>query len=113
MDILQRVGGGFGLIEVKSSTSAKPEHLPDVGGAGARAAQSRARRRSVEIMHLNRACTYPDLDDLFTRTDVTGEVDELLPDVPALVAGLLKMVEGRCPTVPIGPHCRTPTSARS
>ncbi len=29
-DILQRIRGGWNLIEVKSTTSVKPQHLPDV-----------------------------------------------------------------------------------
>ena len=79
VDILERVRGGFGLIEVKSSTSAKPEHLPDAAVQAHVLARSGLEVRSVEIMHLNRACAFPDLGDLFTRTDVTGEVAELLP----------------------------------
>jgi hypothetical protein len=27
----------------------------------------------LEIMHLNRACAYPDLRNLFTRADVTEQ----------------------------------------
>ena len=30
VDVLERLGQGFRLIEVKSSSAAKPEHIPDV-----------------------------------------------------------------------------------
>ncbi len=108
VDILERLRGGFGLIEVKSSTSAKPEHVPDAAVQAHVLAQAGLEVRSVEIMHLNRACTAPDLRDLFTRTDVTNEVAALLPEVPAQVRTLLRMLEGPLPEVAIGPHCSSP-----
>lgn len=108
VDILERLRDGFGLIEVKSSTGAKDEHYPDaaiqvhvLGSAGLDVGR-------VEIMHLNRACTFPDLSDLFVRTDVTREVADLLPEIPAQAQEQLSMLEGTLPEVAIGPHCRTP-----
>ena len=108
VDILERVPGGFGLIEVKSGTSARPEYLQDAAAQAHVLAQAGHEVRRVEIMHLNRACTHPDLSDLFTRADVTNEVAELLPDVPAQVRAQLRMLEGPLPEVPIGPHCTVP-----
>lgn len=108
VDILQRLRGGFGLIEVKSSTSAKPEHRPDAAVQAHVLARSGLEVRSIEIMHLNRACTFPDLGDLFMRTDVTNEVAALLPEVPGQVRAQLAMLEGPLPEVAIGPHCSTP-----
>ena len=108
VDILERLRGGFGLIEVKSSTGAKPEHLPDAAIQAHVLQQAGLEVRSIEIMHLNRECTFPDLSDLFARTDMTGEVEALLPDVPAQVKGQLRMLEGPLPRVAIGPHCSTP-----
>jgi hypothetical protein len=108
VDILERRRDGFGLIEVKSSTSAKPEHLPDAGIQAHVLGCAGVDVRSVEIMHLNRACTFPDLGDLFTRTDVTGEVAALLPVVPAQAREQLRMLEGPLPEIAIGPHCSVP-----
>ena len=72
-DILKRQPGGFHLIEVKSSTSQKPEHIPDVavqlhvlGKAGIDVTQS-------SVMHLNRDFQHPDLGDRFSTSDVTAE----------------------------------------
>ena len=130
VDILERVPGGFGLIEVKSGTSAKPEYLPDAAVQAHVLAQAGHEVRSVEIMHLNRACTFPDLSDLFTRADVTGEVAELLPDVPAQVRAQLRDARGAAargphraallgalrvpvPVALLGRRARTTTSARS
>ena len=108
VDILERVPGGLGLVEVKSGTSAKPEYLQDAAVQAHVLAQAGHEVRRVEIMHLNRACTFPDLSDLFTRADVTGAVAELLPDVPAQVRAQLRMLEGPLPEIPIGPRCSAP-----
>lgn len=108
VDILERRPDGFGLIEVKSSTSAKPEHLPDAAIQAHVLGQAGLAVRRVEIMHLNRACTFPDLTDLFARTDVTREVAALLPGVPAQAQEQLRMLEGPLPEVAIGPHCSAP-----
>ena len=108
VDILERLRGGFGLIEVKSSTSAKPEHLPDAAIQAHVLQQAGLEVRSIEIMHLNRACTFPDLSDLFVRTDVTSEVAALLTDVPTQAREQLRMLEGSLPRVAIGPHCSAP-----
>ena len=108
VDILERRRDGFGLIEVKSSVGAKPEHLPDAAIQAHVLGCAGLDVRGVEIMHLNRACAFPDLSDLFARTDVTGDVTALLPDVPAQAREQLRMLEGPLPEVAIGPHCSAP-----
>lgn len=39
-------------------------------------------------MHLNPACAFPDLSDLFVRADVTGAAEAFLPGVPAEIRRL-------------------------
>ena len=108
VDILERKGDRFRLVEVKSSTKVKPEHVPDV------AIQLHALRAAgldvarAELMHLNRECAYPRLEDLFVREDVTAEAEALQPALPELIAGQLRMLAGGLPDVPTGEHCRTP-----
>ncbi len=83
VDILERRRESTTVIEVKSTTRAKEQHLADV------AVQAHVLRRSgieasrLEIMHLNRACAYPDLSNLFIRTDVTQEAHDALEAAPA------------------------------
>jgi predicted RecB family nuclease len=108
VDILERRGEGVGLIEVKSSTRVKDEHLPDVAIQAHVLAASGLEVRRAEVMHLNRACVHPDLSNLFERADVTAEVQDLLPDVPARIAAQLEMLAGPLPPIPIGPHCTSP-----
>ena len=110
VDILERPGDGDGwnLIEVKSSTRVKPEHLPDL------AVQMHVLRSAgltvnrAELMHLNRECRYPDLSNLFVREDCTDEVEEMLEDLPELIEAQIEMLRGDLPDVAIGGHCREP-----
>ena len=108
VDILERKGNRFRLIEVKSSTKVKPEHVPDVAIQlyALRAAGLDVAR--AELMHLNRECAYPRLDDLFVREDITTEAEALQPALPELIAGQLRMLAGGLPDVATGEYCRTP-----
>lgn len=107
-DILERHGGGYRLIEVKSATKVKEEHLPDV------AFQLHVLRRcgvplsGAELMHLNRECAYPQLEDLFVRQDVTGEAEARQAELPAEIVAQTAMLAGALPDVAPGPHCTRP-----
>jgi len=110
VDILEpgRRPGAFHLIEVKSSTDVKPEHIPDVGVQAYVARQSGIAVERVEVMHLNRACRFPDLSNLFTRKDVTPQVEAFLPGVADEISRQRGALAGPLPQVPIGDHCFTP-----
>jgi uncharacterized protein DUF2779 len=108
VDILAREAGGFRLIEVKSTARVKDTHIPDV------AVQAHAVRRNglelvgTEVMHLNRACTYPDLSNLFVRADVTDATKVLEQNVPNWISDQTAMLCGPLPDLATGPHCRDP-----
>ena len=108
VDILEREGRGFRLVEVKSTASVKEHHIPDV------AVQAHVLRRNgldlvgAEVMHLNRECTYPDLSNLFVRSDMTDAVRAVAESVPRWIAEQVAMLQGLVPDVPVGPHCTTP-----
>jgi len=108
VDILERDGDGWRVIEVKSTTSVKGEHLPDAAVQTWVVERAGLRVNRVELMHLNGACRYPRLDDLFVRENITSRVRELLPGVPARVRELLDVLEGELPDAAIGQHCREP-----
>ena len=108
VDILKRDGRGFRLIEVKSSTSVKDHHIPDVAVQAYVLRQNGLDLVGTEVMHLNRECTYPDLSNLFTRADVTDAVAAIEDRVPGWVAQQIAILQGPVPDVPIGPHCTTP-----
>ena len=108
VDILERRPEGNRVIEVKSTTSVKEQHLPDVAVQAQVLNQSGVEATRLEIMHLNRACAYPDLGNLFVRTDVTDLAHEALETMPRVIQDQLAMLAGPLPEVAIGEHCRIP-----
>ncbi|MGH7568806.1 MAG: DUF2779 domain-containing protein [Gemmatimonadales bacterium] len=107
-DILERRAAVFGLVEVKSTTSVKNEHIPDVAVQVHLARASGIDVRTAEVMHLNRECRYPDLSNLFVRQDVTKLVEGFLPCVPDELTAQARAVAGPLPDVAIGDHCFEP-----
>jgi hypothetical protein len=108
VDALERREVGYRLIEVKSSTKLKDEHLPDIAvqrwvveGAGLPVVEA-------QLMHLNSKCAAPELADLFARTDAKEGSDALLPGIGPEVEAQFKMLAGPEPTVEIGDHCFDP-----
>jgi uncharacterized protein DUF2779 len=108
VDGLEVTPQGMRLLEVKSTTKLKEEHLPDIAiqrwvleGAGHRVA-------AAELIHVNRECRAPDLSNLFARDDVTEATAELQENIAPEVAAQLKMLTGPCPEVEVGPHCTKP-----
>jgi hypothetical protein len=87
-DILARAGNDvFDLLEVKSGTQVKEEHLPDVGVQlyvlnGCRIPIGRAC-----VVHINKEYVYRggdyDLSQLFCAEDITAEAQQLQPDIPS------------------------------
>jgi hypothetical protein len=108
VDILEHGTDGLHLIEVKSSTALKDEHLPDV------AIQLHVLQRSglavarAELMHLNRECFYPHLEDLFVREDVTLPAQALQAALPAEIGAQLDVLAGDLPDIAPGAHCHRP-----
>jgi predicted RecB family nuclease len=107
-DILLREPDGWRLIEVKSTNSAKPEHLLDAAIQTHVLERSGLEVASIEIMHLNKECRFPDLTNLFARTVVTDEVRALLPEIPNEIEAQLTMLSGPLPDVSIGMRCSEP-----
>jgi len=108
VDILLRDPKGYTVIEVKSSTKVKDEHIPDA------AVQTWVLRNAgllvdrVEIMHLNPDYRHPGNGDLLVQSDVTEAVETFLPSVPGLVKALLASLEGDLPSMQIGAQCFEP-----
>lgn len=110
VDVLRRLDRAeWELVEVKSTTSVKPEHVPDLAvqrhvleGCGLRVP------RAV-LMHLNPECEHPRLEQLFVREEITEEVRAEQLRVPAALSEFRKALSVSAePGVPIGPHCDEP-----
>jgi len=108
VDVLERTGTGWTLIEVKSSTRVKAQYIPDAAVQLHVLRAAGLRVDHVELMHLNRACRFPDLGNLFERADLTSEAEALLPDVRLSCEQQLRMLSGPLPDVATGGHCTSP-----
>ena len=113
-DILVPVGKGkWDVIEVKSSTQAKTEHLQDLAlqtyvyeGAGIPI-------RKCFLLHINNEYVRRGKIDpakLFKKVDLTEEVRELvLPEVPKQLSRMQGVITLKtAPDIAIGPHCGSP-----
>lgn len=113
-DILVRVTGDvFDLLEVKSSTSAKPEHEGDVAIQLAVLRGSGVRIRRVGLVHLNRGYVYGggeyDLARLFACQDLTEVARTRQPEVLAALQSMRGALRGdEPPLIAVGSHCETP-----
>jgi predicted RecB family nuclease len=108
IDVLEKQGDGYRLTEVKSSSSQKPEHIPDVAVQARVAAACGVNVTAAEVLHLNKEFRHPDTGELFTSTGVTEQVIAFLPQVPEEIARQREMLAGPLPDVPIGAHCFEP-----
>lgn len=100
--------GSWDLIEVKSSTGIKEDHLLDVAfqkyvysGAGVKI-------NRCYLMHLNKEYIRNgalEVDKLFKKVDVSEEAEQLLPDTQKNIEILLKLISGPEPNTKIGMHC--------
>src|SRR5438045_6945438 len=105
IDVLEKQRDGYRLTEVKSSSSQKDEHIPDVAVQARVAAACGVKITAADVLHLNKEFRHPDSGDLFARTDVTGAVAAFLPQVPDEIARQREMLAGPLPHVPIGAQC--------
>jgi hypothetical protein len=112
VDILVRGRRGWRLIEVKSTTSVKDEHLTDVAFQLYLARDVGVEIESVEVLHLNSDYVRRgelELEGLFTFVSVLPQAEALLPAVAASAADLTRLLgDGRPPDVRIGAHCLHP-----
>jgi predicted RecB family nuclease len=108
VDILERDGDGWRIIEVKSSLKVKDVHISDVAVQMFVLEQAGLEVTGADVMVLNRECAYPDLDDLFVRHDVTEAARAFAVGVPEAVQAQMAMLAESIPDVAIGDHCSDP-----
>jgi predicted RecB family nuclease len=108
VDVLARRRGGHALVEVKSTLEVKEQYIPDLAIQLHVLRASGLNVRRAEVMHLNRACRFPDLSNLFVREDVTEAAEELLQEIPRQLRRMRKALDRELPASEPGPHCTTP-----
>jgi len=106
VDVLERLpSGGFRLVEVKSTNSVKDYHIPDVAIQAHVARKAGIDVRETALMHLNRDFRHPGPEDLLVTTDLTAEVEELLPSIPKMIKNHVKLLKGPEPDICVGTQC--------
>ncbi|OFV98865.1 MAG: hypothetical protein A3H28_14965, partial [Acidobacteria bacterium RIFCSPLOWO2_02_FULL_61_28] len=108
VDVLQRTGDHNALIEVKSSTQPKPEHVADIAYQAYVVRRAGVSVERVALMHLNPEYRHPGRGSLFVQSDSSEKVHEFLPSVPSHIDTQFQMLRGPVPNVATGPHCHTP-----
>ena len=115
VDILRRNGQQeFDLVEVKSSTRLKPEHITDVAIQMYVAEGSGIPIRGAYLMHLNNTYVYQggdyDLDQLFMLEDVTGPTRSFIAEkVSCDLSRMWSTLELDIPPdIETGSHCTKP-----
>ena len=114
-DVLLRTDeDGFDLLEVKSTTKLKPEHIPDIAIQQYVLEGSGVPVRRAFLLHIDNSYVYEggayDLDRLFRLDDVTSEARAFLSStVPDSLASMWEVLQrDEAPPIDTGPHCSTP-----
>ena len=110
-DILRKRGDAWDIVEVKSSTRVKDEHIDDlavqwhvVESAGIPLSGA-----FLMLVDSSGACVFPDLSNLLWETEVTGEVRESVADIPVRLREFKEALSAPdAPDIPIGRHCFSP-----
>ena len=115
VDILKRsVRSAFDLVEVKSTTRVKPEHISDVAIQVCVAEGSGVAINKVFLMHLTQGYTSRagnhDLEPQFTLQDVTTAARSFIAGkVTGELARMWAVLQQRdSPDIETGPHCDNP-----
>ena len=108
-DIFKKGKKNWELIEVKAGTSVKPEYLEDVAIQASIIEAAGKSLESISVMHINRACIYPDLSNLFTRVDVTDDANALSRELKNKINELKKVaIQKNEPRIKVGEQCDDP-----
>lgn len=116
VDVLhRRADGRWRLIEVKSSTSVKEEHLDDVGIQSRVVSRCGVDLASVCLAHINRNYVFEgdsiDVRRLFKVRNLTRRVERLQPKVTfQLRAAFSVLSMPKAPDIAPGKHCMSPVT---
>ncbi len=112
-DMLKKnADSGWDLIEVKSSTDVREEHLPDAALQRYVLEEAGIKIKKVWLMHINREFVKQGAVDpkkFFRKKDITAETSAIMP---AVKEDLGRFIEALCetgePEISIGRHCSAP-----
>jgi CRISPR/Cas system-associated exonuclease Cas4 (RecB family) len=112
-DIIRKVGSAWHLIEVKSSTQLKEQHLPDIAIQKyvMEAAGYKISKSFLMVINTDFVKNGPiDPKEFFTLLDVTEEIAEAGGEVPANLTSFFKTLSDpdKEPAIKFGCHCSSP-----
>ncbi|MDP2481792.1 MAG: DUF2779 domain-containing protein, partial [Candidatus Palauibacterales bacterium] len=105
VDVLERVNGGYNIIEVKATNELKDKHIPDIAVQAHVVRTAGLEVNRCEVMHLNREYRHPGPEFLFDRVDVTDEVAAIADRIPGEIEALLDVLRADAPPLTLGEHC--------
>ncbi len=111
VDALERDADGDRLIEIKSTTRVKAEHLWDCAIQTWVARGDGCDIRQIMLGHVDRDFVYSEpgqYQGLLALADISDEVEARVPQIPAIVDELRQVVAGPCPEIRTGEHCGKP-----
>lgn len=117
-DVLIRKKNGWELLEAKSSTRLKDEHIPDIS------IQSFIVREclkqighnliSCKLIHINKDFTLENTEDykdlINNENDISNKIIEIEKEIPRYIKDLLPLTEENSPSpqIKMGSHCNKP-----
>jgi len=100
------------LVEVKSSTSVKDDHLSDAAFQKYTYSGAGVKIRNCYIMYINKEYVKQgeiEPEKLFIRQDVTAEANERIKDIETEIESLQKVIaQKEVPDIKVGPQCGYP-----
>ena len=113
VDILELHKDGWNIIEVKSSLSVKEDHILDLTIQKYILQECGYPVNRCYLLHVNKNCHYPNLDNLFSQVDVTDRVEEKKESVEKKILEFREMLNSKKnPQIEIGNHCFKPYPCR-
>lgn len=112
-DVLLRIGEQWEIVEIKSSTSVKPEHITDAAIQAYVIRSQGVNITSVKVGHINNTFIYKGdgiYDNFLVEVTITEEVQALQDQVASWINELkpLGSIGVPSPTVKMGAHCAEP-----
>ena len=111
VDVLQRAGECWDLVEIKAGTRIKDRHIDDVAIQVRVLARAGVRLGRICLMHIDPDFIYTGKHDyagLFVREDISDRVRRHLATTEADIVRLQAMVTRPEPVRHVGSHCRVP-----
>ena len=110
-DVLKPIGKEWDIIEVKSSTDVKDEHIQDVAFQKYVYENAGLKIRKCFLMHINNKYVRKgeiNVKKLFVKKDITAEVASV-KNVESNISDMFEIINSSsCPSAVLGKQCKTP-----